>query len=92
MNFGDILKKGEAALAGKDGKIDYASLEKDAQEAYKTFNSTEGSFTQKAQAAYSGYNASHSGAKQEVQQAEQGVENAARKEGQQLENRAEQRS
>lgn len=53
MDFGDIIKKGEAALAGKDGKVDYAELGKDAQSAYSTFNSTDGSNADKAKAAYS---------------------------------------
>lgn len=61
MNFGDIVKKGEAALAGKDGKVDYKELEKDAQAAYSTYNSTDGSSTDKAKAAYAGYQKSHSG-------------------------------
>lgn len=44
MNFNDIVNKGKE-LAGSKG----------AQEAYKEFNSTEGSYTDKAKAAYSGY-------------------------------------
>lgn len=55
MNFNDIIKKGEAALAGSDGKVDYKDLQEDAQDAYKTYNSTEGDFTTKAKAVYSGY-------------------------------------
>lgn len=55
MNFNDLIKKGEAAIAGKDGKVDYAELGKDAQEAYGTYNKTEGSFTDKAKAVYSGF-------------------------------------
>lgn len=60
MNFGDIVKKGESALAGKDGKVDYKTLEKDAQQAYSTYNSTEGTTTDKAKAAYSEYQKNHS--------------------------------
>jgi len=44
MNFNDIVNKGKE-LAGSKG----------AQEAYKEFNSTDGSYTDKAKAAYSGY-------------------------------------
>lgn len=55
MNFNDLIKKGESALAGKDGKVDYKDLQQDAQDAYKTYNSTEGDFSKKAQAVYSGY-------------------------------------
>ena len=44
MNFNDIVNKGKD-LAGSKG----------AQEAYKEFNSTDGSYTDKAKAAYSGY-------------------------------------
>lgn len=54
--FNDILKKGEEALGGKDGKKpDFLELQKDAQQAYETFNKTEGSTTDKAKAAYSEY-------------------------------------
>lgn len=55
MNFNDMIKKGEAALAGKDGKIDYKDLGQDAQAAYKTYNSTEGDISKKAKAVYDGY-------------------------------------
>lgn len=59
MNFNDILKKGEDALKGEDGKINYKDLQKDAQDAYKTYSSTEGSYQDKASAAYSSYQKSH---------------------------------
>lgn len=55
MGFDDLIKKGEAALAGKDGKVDYKDLGQDAQDAYKTYNTTEGDFNKKAQAVYAGY-------------------------------------
>lgn len=55
MNFNDLIKKGESALAGSDGKVDYKDLQQDAQDAYKTYNSTEGDFATKAQAVYSGF-------------------------------------
>lgn len=52
--FNDLLKKGEEALGGKDGKApDLKDLQKDAQQAYETYNKTEGSATDKAKAAYS---------------------------------------
>ncbi|PSK41053.1 hypothetical protein C7M61_000724 [Candidozyma pseudohaemuli] len=53
--FNDLLKKGELALGGgKDGKgPDLSNIQKDAQQAYDTFNKTEGSATDKAKAAYS---------------------------------------
>lgn len=59
MDFNGLLKKGEAALAGKDGKVDYKELGEDAQSAYKTYNSTEGTFQDKATAAYKGYQKEH---------------------------------
>lgn len=59
MNFGNIIKQGESALAGKDGKIDYLELQKDAKSAYGTYNSTEGSSTDKAKAVYQGYQKDH---------------------------------
>lgn len=59
MGFDDLLKKGQEALAGKDGKIDYKEYSKDAQEAYKDYSSTEGDFQTKAKAAYDGYQEDH---------------------------------
>lgn len=54
--FNDLLKKGEQALGGKDGKgPDLSNIQKDAQQAYDTYNKTDGSVTDKAKAAYSEY-------------------------------------
>ncbi|KAF5211747.1 hypothetical protein E0198_001289 [Clavispora lusitaniae] len=73
MNFDDLKKRGEAALAGKDGKIDYAELGKDAQEGYNTYNKTEGSFADKAKAAYAGYESSHKDDKKEEEKKEEKI-------------------
>lgn len=62
MGFDDILKKGQEALGGKDGKVDYGELQKEAKGAYDTFNKTEGSTTDKAKAAYGEFNKEHSSA------------------------------
>ncbi|OBA22678.1 hypothetical protein METBIDRAFT_35846 [Metschnikowia bicuspidata var. bicuspidata NRRL YB-4993] len=63
MDFGNLINKGKEALAGEDGKIDYSGMQKDAQEAYKTFSTTEGSYTDKASAAYSEYQKDHASQK-----------------------------
>lgn len=61
MNFDSILKKGQDALKGEDGKIDYKDLSKDAQDAYKTYSTTDGDFQKKATATYTAYSKSHDG-------------------------------
>lgn len=65
MDFNGLLKKGQEALAGKDGKVDYKDLGEDAQDAYKTYNKTEGSFQDKASAVYSGYQKDHANDKKD---------------------------
>ena len=65
MGFDDLLKKGQDALAGKDGKDDYKEYSKDAQEAYKDYSSTDGDFQTKAKAAYAGYQENHKGDKKD---------------------------
>lgn len=64
--FNDILKKGEQALGGNgDGKgPDLKNLQKDAQQAYDTYNKTEGSATDKAKAAYSEFSSKSGDAKE----------------------------
>lgn len=59
MGLDDLINKGKQALAGKDGKVDYKEYSKDAQEAYKDYNSTEGDFQTKAKAVYTGYQDDH---------------------------------
>ncbi|KAF3989097.1 hypothetical protein FT663_03768 [Candidozyma haemuli var. vulneris] len=64
--FNDLLKKGEEAIGSKDGKgPDLKNLQKDAQQAYDTFNKTEGSTTDKAKAAYSEYSSKSGKASEE---------------------------
>lgn len=65
MDFNSLKQKGEKMFGGKDGKIDYADLQKDGKSAYDTYNKTEGSFSDKAQAAYKGYSKDHAGDKTE---------------------------
>ncbi|KAM9899844.1 hypothetical protein OXX79_005482 [Metschnikowia pulcherrima] len=54
MDFNNLMSKGKEALGGKDGK-GQADLQKGAEEAYKTFNATEGTYQEKATAAFSEY-------------------------------------
>ncbi|PVH17734.1 uncharacterized protein CXQ87_000628 [Candidozyma duobushaemuli] len=63
--FNDLLKKGEQALGGKDGKgPDLSNIQKDAQQAYDTYNKTDGSVTDKAKAAYSEYSSKSGGSEE----------------------------
>ncbi|KAF8004622.1 hypothetical protein OXX80_009678 [Metschnikowia pulcherrima] len=54
MDFNSLMSKGKETLGGKDGK-GQADLQKGAEEAYKTFNATEGTYQEKATAAFSEY-------------------------------------
>ncbi|KAJ8141226.1 hypothetical protein OY671_005601 [Metschnikowia pulcherrima] len=54
MDFSSLMSKGKETLGGKDGK-GQADLQKGAEEAYKTFNATEGTYQEKATAAFSEY-------------------------------------
>lgn len=70
--FNDLLKKGELALGGgKDGKgPDLSNIQKDAQQAYDTFNKTEGSATDKAKAAYSEFSSKSGDSKESSEKKE----------------------
>lgn len=52
MGFDDLLKKGQAMVSDKDGKIDYAVFGEDAKDAYTEFSKKDGTFTDKAKVAY----------------------------------------
>ncbi|GEQ70167.1 hypothetical protein JCM33374_g3843 [Metschnikowia sp. JCM 33374] len=52
MDFGKLINKGKEALAEQKENFDSEEVQKGAEEAYKAFTSTEGSYQKKATAAY----------------------------------------
>ncbi|CAN3359523.1 hypothetical protein DICA3_F05050 [Diutina catenulata] len=61
MAFDDILKKGESFYKGEDGKFNSKALQEDAQDAYKSYNSTQGSFQDKGKAIFGEIKTNHAG-------------------------------